>query len=197
MSGPPLGRRRGPSTARDDILDAARASFAERGYERSSLRSIARRAKVDPALIIHYFESKEGLLREALTPPRDPAEVVGAALADVAPERVGEELVRRVIAIWDAPAMTPVLQAMLRTALADEAAMSVLRDQFQRTVLSAVSVLVGGDGAGRRAELVAAQMAGLAVARYLLRLPEITAMSGDELARIVGPSVQRYLVGPV
>lgn len=193
----PRGRRPGTSTSRADILAAARELFAEQGYERASLRAIARRAGVDPALIVHFFGSKEGLLREAVTPPVDPRQVIGGALAGVPADRMGEELVRAVVTVWDSPAVNPTLTSMFRTAVSHQLAMTFLRETLQQTVVAAVSSLVDDDTSQRRAQLVAAQMAGLAAARYLIRLPEVVAMTPDELARSVGQSVQRYLTGPL
>ena len=197
MSRPARGRRPGSTTTRDDIVTAARALFAEQGYERASLRAIARQAGVDPALIVHFFGTKEGLLQAALTPPVDPASVIGAALAGVPPERLGEHLVRGVVNAWDDPALNPALTGMFRTAVTHDLAMSYLRQTLQRTVVAAVSALVSDDSAQRRAQLVATQMVGLAATRYLFRFPEVVAMTADELARAVGPSVQHYLTDPL
>lgn len=193
----PRGRRPGPGETREDILAAARELFAEQGYERASLRAIARRAKVDPALIIHFFSSKEGLLREVLTLPLDPAAVLGRGLADVPDDRVGTELVRVVLGVWENEALQPRLISLFRTAVSHELAMTMLRQTMQRTVIAAVSRLVDDETAQRRAELVATQMAGLAMARYLVRLPGISAMTPDELADAVGPCVQHYLTDPL
>jgi AcrR family transcriptional regulator len=197
MTTPARGRRPGASTSRADILAAARELFAQQGYERASMRAIARRAGVDPALIVHFFGSKEGLLKEAVTPPVDPAQVIGGALAGVAPDRMGEGLVRAVVTVWDTPAVNPVLTSMFRTAVSHELAMTYLRQSLQATVVAAVSALVDDGSGQRRAQLVAAQMAGLAAARYLIRLPEVAAMTPDELARAVGPAVQHYLTDPL
>jgi AcrR family transcriptional regulator len=161
------------------------------------MRAIARRAAVDPALIVHYFGSKEGLLRAAVTPPLDPRDVITTALADVPAARMGEELVRAVVSVWDSPAVNPILTSMFRTAVSHELAMRFLRETLQRTVVAAVSSFAGDDSTQRRAQLVAAQMAGLAASRYLIRFPEVVAMTPDELARAVGPSVQHYLTDPL
>lgn len=197
MSTPARGRRPGTSTSRADILAAARTLFAERGYERASLRAIAGRARVDPALIVHFFGSKEGLLTEALTPPVDPATVIGRALRGVDATQTGEHLVRGVVTVWDDPGVNPVLTSMFRTAVSHELAMTVLQQTLRRTVVAAVSSLVDDDTAERRAELIATQMAGLAATRYLIRLPHIVAMTPDELGRAIGPSVQHYLTDPL
>ena len=191
------GRRPGPSETREEILRAARELFARHGYEKASLRAIARNAGVDPALILHYFSSKDGLLREALTLPLDPSDVLAKGLADVPDDEVGEHLVRLVVSLWDRPALTHRLSSMLRVAMSHDLAMTVLRETFQRTVLVAVARLVDDESAALRAELVATQMIGIAMARYLLRLPEVSSADVDELAHMVGPTVQRYLTGPL
>jgi AcrR family transcriptional regulator len=197
VSTPARGRRPGSNTTRADILAAARALFARQGYERASMRAIARRARVDPALIVHFFGTKEGLLREALTLPVDPNRVIGEAVADAPAEHLGESLVRGVVTTWDSPAVNPVMVSLFRTAVSHDMAATFLRETLQRTVIATVSGLVDDDTAQRRAELVAAQMAGLALSRYLVRLPAVVAMSPEELARSVGPSIQHYLTGPL
>lgn len=197
MSPASRGRRPGPSTSRDEILAAARELFARHGYERASLRAIASKAKVDPALIAHFFGSKEGLLRQALTPPLDPAPVIGQAVRDAPAQRRGEYLVRGIVSVWDNPAVNPVLLSMLRTGLSHDLAMTVLRQTLQSTVITAVAGVADQDDANTRAQLVAAHMVGVAVARYLLRLPEVAAMTPDELGRVVGPAVQHYLTDPL
>lgn len=197
MSTAPRGRRPSGGDARADILGAARELFASDGYEKASMRAIARRARVDPSLIVHYFTSKEGLLREALALPMNPAQILSEGLDGVPDDQVGVELVRLIVGVWEQPAVQPRLQSMLRTAISHDLAMTLLRQMLQRTVIAAVSRLVEDDSAQQRAELIGSQMAGLALTRYLIRLPTLAAMSVDEVAEAVGPSVQHYLTGTV
>lgn len=197
MSAAPRGRRPSGGDARADILGAARELFASDGYEKASMRAIARRAHVDPSLIVHYFTSKEGLLREALVLPVDPTQMLAAGLDGVPDDEVGVELVRLIVGVWEQPAVQPRLQSMLRTAISHDLAMTLLRQMLQRTVIAAVSRLVEDESAQQRAELIGAQMAGLALTRYLIRLPTLAAMSVDEVAEAVGPSVQHYLTGTI
>ena len=180
MKARPRGRRPGSGDSRADILTAARVLFAELGYERASLRAIGRRAGVDPSLIFHYFESKEGLLREVLTWPVDPTDVLANGMAEVPPDEVGEELVRRVLSVWEDPRVHPVLLSMFRTAVSHELATSMVDD----------------DTADERAALIGAQMAGILVARYVIELPALTRMSKADVATAVGPAVQHYLTAP-
>lgn len=159
------------------------------------MRAIARRARVDPALIVHYFATKENLLREALVLPVEPAALLADGLAGVPDDEMGVELVRLILNVWETPTVRPMMQGMLRTAISHDLAMSVLRQMLQRTVVAAVSRLADDDSAQQRAELVGAQMAGVALTRYLIGLPTLAAMSVDEVAEAVGPSVQHYLTG--
>jgi AcrR family transcriptional regulator len=191
------GRRPGPSETRDDILEAARDLFSQQGYEKASMRAIARRAKVDPALIVHYFSSKEGLLTESLSLPLDPSAVLEEELRDVDDDERGEALVRTVLGMWERPALRQRLLSMLRVGMSHELVMNVLRQTFARTVLAAVAGLVDDDTAALRAELVATQMIGLMMARMVLKLPQVAEADPDAVARLVGPSVQMYLTGPI
>ncbi len=193
----PRGRRPGTTDTRAEILDAARELFAAQGYEKASMRAIAARAKVDPSLIVHHFASKEGLLREAITLPIDPRVLLASGLADVPDEKVGEELVRVVLGVWEKPAVRSRLLSLLRTAVSHDLAMTVLSQMLQRTAVAAVARLVDDDSAQMRAELVATQMAGLAMTRYLVQLPSVATASVDELAVAIGPSVQRYLTADI
>lgn len=197
MTGRTRGRRPGSSTTRDEILAAARQLFAEQGYENAGLRAIAGQAGVDVALIAHYFGSKQGLLREVLTPPVDPSQLIGQVLAGVDPDRMGEAFVRGVVAAWDAPDFNTALTSALRTAVTNDLAMTYLREMLMGTVIVAVSALSDDTHAGRRAELVAAQMIGIGVARYLLALPEVAGMTPEQIGRAVGPSVQHVLTAPL
>ncbi|MDX6556744.1 MAG: hypothetical protein QOD86_2939, partial [Miltoncostaeaceae bacterium] len=121
------GRRPGDSTeTRDAILEAAREAFAADGYERTSLRGVARAAGVDPALVVHYFGSKPGLFEAAMRPPFDPAEALPRLLAGD-PETAGLRLATFAVGIWDAPASRRILLGIVRAATTDEQAAEMLR----------------------------------------------------------------------
>ena len=191
----PRGRRPGDEDTRERILDSARRLFSERGYERASMRVIARDAHVDPSLIVHYFGSKQGLLEECLRLPVDPR-VVLAGAAQAPPEKRGELLVRALVAAWERPELQRHLLGMLRTGASHDTA----RDSLQRSLHDAVKPVVAGlaiDDPDRRSALVMSQIAGLAITRYFLRIPEVVALTPDEIIAAVGPTVQRYLTGPL
>lgn len=188
----PAGRRKGDSGTREAILSAAKQSFAEQGYAGTSLRALARTAAVDPALITHFFGSKDGLFEAALALPLDPGVVAPALLAD-GPDGLGERIVRTFLGVWDGtPGQGPML-AMLRSAVSHEDSAAKLRDLLVRVLLRPLAVGAGGADPDLRAALLASQVVGLAVTRYVLRLEPVASADADTLAATVGPTLQRYL----
>ena len=191
------GRRsQGSPDARQAILGAARELFAELGFERTTMRAVGTRAAVDPALIYHYFGDKDGLLAAAVEPPVD----LVAALAGIAddPGRAGEEIVRRVIGLWEnRPDVRARMLAMLRTALSHDHAAQLLRDILRAALLGALGDVLAGDQRELRAALVGSHLGGLALARYVLKLPGTASATTEDLVQAVGPTVQRYLTGPL
>jgi AcrR family transcriptional regulator len=188
---PPAG---GPDT-REAILVAARELFAERGYDPTTMRAVAGRAGVDPALIHHYFGTKDGLLEQAITLPADPAQVLAGVSED--PRHLGEQVVRRVLTAWDDPEAQTRLVALLRIAMSHERGAELLRDLITRTVLHVVQGYTADDRPLLRASLAASQLGGLAIGRYLLKVPALADAEVDELAALVGPTIQRYLTDPL
>jgi len=194
---PPRGRRPvgGPDT-REQILTAAGELFSELGFERTTMRRVAARADVDPALIHHYFVNKEGLLAAALVLPVDPA----ALLADLDqdPQHAGEAVVRRVLGVWEAdPETRRHLLGLIRVGLSHEYAAGVLRDLLGRTVLTALARVVADDRQSLRAALVGTQIGGLLLGRYVLGIPGVKDATPEELALAIGPVIQHYLNGPI
>ena len=194
---PVRGRRPlGSPDARQAVLGAARELFAELGFERTTMRAVAARAAVDPALIYHYFGDKDGLLLAALRPPVDEATVF-AGLAD-APERAGEELVRRLIGVWEErPEIREQMTAILRTGLSHDRASRLLRDILSSLILAALGDVLAGDRRELRVALIGSQMGGLMLDRYILQVPGAAAASPGDLIQAVGPTVQRYLTGDI
>jgi AcrR family transcriptional regulator len=192
---PARGRRpKGSPDARRAVLDAALELFAERGFERTTMRAVGTRAGVNPALIYHYFGDKDGLLAAAIEPPVD----LTAALARIGddPGRAGEEVIRRVIDLWDnRPAIRERMLAMLRTALSHDHAAGLLRDMLSSWLLRALGDVLADDQRELRTALIGSHMGGLMLARYLLKVPGAAAASPEELVHAAGPTIQRYLTG--
>ncbi|MFC9998859.1 TetR family transcriptional regulator [Nocardia sp. NPDC127526] len=188
------GRRPGQSGTREAILDAARARFAEVGFDKASIRSIAGAAGVDPALVHHYFGTKQELLIAALHLPLDP-DIIRARIAQVPDEALGEGIVRAVVGVWDTPVGTQAVAA-IRTLLGGGDA-ALARHFLLEVALKDVRVRVDsppGTGA-TRVMLAASQMVGLLVTRKILLIEPIASMPVDELAAMVGPNLQRYFTG--
>jgi AcrR family transcriptional regulator len=190
------GRRPGEPSTRDEILAAAGLTFAELGYDRATIRGIAGRANVDPALVIHYFGSKNALFAEVLTLPLRPREVFAHAAA-AGPDRIGVTVVRAFLEAWESPDQRVRLTAMLRSATTNDAAMQILRELLVREVFAPMTEMLGVPGGALRATLVGSQFVGLALMRYIGKVEPLASASIDELVEAVGPTVQRYLTGDV
>jgi len=194
---PPRGRRPvgGPDT-REQILNAAGELFSELGFERTTMRAVAARADVDPALIHHFFVNKEGLLAAALVLPVDPAALLAGLDKD--PAHAGEAVVRRVLGVWEAdPQTRRHLLGLIRVGLSHEYAAGVLRDLLGRTILTALARVVADDRPSLRAALVGTQIGGLLLGRYVLGIPGVRDATPEELALAIGPVIQHYLNGPI
>jgi AcrR family transcriptional regulator len=191
------GRRPGNPDTREAVLAAARAAFAERGYDGATIRGIATAAGVDPALVHHYFGNKDKLFLAAVEAPADPDELLPAVLASPRDE-LGAALVRMVLRLWDGPAR-PAGLALLRSAVSNEWTAKLLREFLVSKVLRKVVSTLGFDPDVRaaRASLVASQIIGLVMARYVLRLEPLASASPESLVAAIGPTVQRYLTGDV
>lgn len=192
---PPRGRRPagGPDT-REAVLAAARELFAERGYERTTIRGVAAAAGVDPALVHRQFGSKEGLLAEAITLPIEPEAILGGLGAD--PDRLGTEIATRVITVWETqPAVRDRMLAMLRSGISHEGAAGLMRDLLGRTLLRALGDLAAPDSRELRTSLVGTQLGGLMLGRYVLRVPGVVDAAPEQLIAAVGPVLQHYLRG--
>jgi AcrR family transcriptional regulator len=195
------GRRAGESGTRQAILAAARAGFAALGYDNATIRGIAASASVDPALVHHFYGTKEQLFAAAMQLPVVPSEVIAAALADGRrPPGVsaGEHLAATALELWESEEMRGPFTGLLRSAVTSEQAAAMLREFLTAAILRPVASLsrdTDHDRATFRSALIASQMLGLAVARYLLRIGPVATASREELARAVGPSLDRYLTG--
>lgn len=193
----PTGRRPGTPGTRDAVLAAARAGFAERGYAGATIRRIATDAGVDPALVHHYFGTKDQLFLAAVDAPVDPAALLAPVLAGPR-EDVGVGVVRTLLQVWDGPA-GPTVLALLRSAVTDERTAALLREFLQTRVLGPVlaGLAVPDAEVRARSTLVATQLVGLLVARFVLRLEPVATADPEQVAAALGPTVQRYLTGDV
>lgn len=192
------GRRPGHSGAKEHILAAAREQFATNGYEGASIRAIASAAEVDPALVHHYFGTKEKLFVAVVAPPADPDELIPQVVTgDV--DHLGERVVRMFLTVLESPATGPGFRALLRGALANDLSARLLREFFTRQVVrrltAALDGVVPAAEMPARAGLVASQIFGMVLMRYLIGLEPMASMSHEEVVAALAPTVQRYLTG--
>jgi AcrR family transcriptional regulator len=191
------GRRPGNQDTREAILSTARKAFGEKGFDGASIRSIATGAGVDPALVHHYFGTKDQLFVASLQLPVD-VDAVLSGLAAGGMDDFGERLVRTILGVWDSPAGSAAA-ALLRSAVAHEWTARLMREFLTTQILRRVLGHFDIDPveAPTRANLVASQMLGLLVMRYIIKMEPITHMDVEDLARMIGPTIQRYLTEPL
>jgi AcrR family transcriptional regulator len=186
------GRRPGTPDTREAILAAARRGFATRGYDATSVRAIATDAEVDPALLIHYFGSKEALFAEATgMPPGLPAII--ASLATVPPQDFGKVLASTYVRFVDSDDSRNAILALVRSAVSHDSAAAMLREFLTAQLLPVIIGFTAAPDAHLRATLVAAQLIGIALLRHVLRVEPLATAAPDEIAGLVAPAIQQYL----
>lgn len=186
------GRRPGGPDTRGAILEAARSSFAHKGYAGTTIRAVAADAGVDPALVHHYFGSKDDLFVASLEIPVDPRQLVPAVFAEGA-EGAAERLLRIFFSVWEDPEQRLPLVAMVRASLSGEGEPPLLAELLRRMIFAPIVEVLGLPDGQRRAQLVATQMLGLIIGRYVLRVQPLASMPVDEVVAWVAPTIQRYL----
>lgn len=191
--------RRGPGRPADGsdrralILDAARQQFAAKGYAAASVRGIAREAGVDPALVHHYFGGKEQVFVAAMRLPVNPGELLPQVLAGD-PEGIGERFVRTFLGVWARPDFREPFLGVLRSAFTSEQGAAMLREFVGSALLARVAGAAGFP-APLRVEAAAAQMVGVVLLRYVVRIEPVASAPEEELVALLAPTVQRYLSG--
>ncbi|MFE0176064.1 TetR family transcriptional regulator [Streptomyces sp. NPDC059002] len=184
----------GPAT-RDRILDAARDEFSERGYEKTSVRGIAKAAGVDSALVHHYFGTKEQVFEAAITVAFAPALEAPAAIEEGPLDEVGERLTRFIFGVWENPATRAPLLAIVRSAVTNETAAAVFRRLISAQLLGRIAGRIDLPDAELRAELAAAQLVGVALLRYVIKVEPLASAGVEQIVARVAPVVQGHLTG--
>lgn len=199
----PAPRRRGPGRPRQDEADdgpgtqerirlAARAEFAARGYDKTSVRGIAKAAGVDPALVHHYFGSKDDLFAAAIELSMEPALVLPVIIG-TGPDGLGERLARYFLGVWENPVTRAPLLAVMRSALTHEAAAKVLRRLILHRLLERIAADLNVPDPTFRAELAASHMVGIAILRYVVQVEPLASADPETIIELVAPTLQRYL----
>jgi AcrR family transcriptional regulator len=186
------GRRPGTPDTREAILAVARRRFATRGYDATSLRGIAADAKVDPALLIHYFGTKEGLFIAATGLPARLSELL-AGLDGASRHESAEALVRGYLAVVDSDQSRNAILALVRSAVSNEKAATMMREFLTTELLSVIARWTQASDAPLRASLVAAQLVGIAMLRHVVRVDPLVKASPDEIVALVTPVIEQYL----
>lgn len=187
-------RRKDAGDARAAILKAASAEFLANGYDDTSLRAIARRAGVDPALVHHYFDDKAELFAESLGAPVRPQDIVKLALSGPR-DRIGETVARAVLEALETPATRDRMRQLLRTALGHDFAARMLRQFLVREVLGRIASAIDAPDAELRATLAASQVVGVMVVRAGIQAEPLASAPVDDVVARVGPVIQWHLTG--
>ncbi|MEU1779140.1 MULTISPECIES: TetR family transcriptional regulator [Streptomyces] len=201
---PPAPRRRGRPArtdagdgpgARERILAAARAEFAERGYDKASIRGMARSAGVDPALVHHYFGPKERIFAAAVETAFAPALDAQAVVVQGPLDSAGERLTRFVLGLWEDPVTREPLLAIVRSAVANEAAAEVFRNLVYTRLMTRIAAELTATDAQLRSELAAAHLVGVIMLRHVIKIEPLASREIDQVVAMVAPAVQRHLTG--
>jgi AcrR family transcriptional regulator len=175
---------------REAILYAARVHFAADGYQRATIRAIAATADIDPSMVMRYFGNKERLFDAALDVDLGLPDLAGTPL-----ERLPHALIGHFLAPWEQDTAEGSLRLLLRSAATNERAAERLRAVLHEQFTNSLTGVLGAERAAAGSGLVAAQLLGVAFARYLLRLQPIAGLSVQALADLVAPSMRAALAG--
>ena len=195
VQGSAKGRRPGNRDTRGEILTAARHTFAAKGFAGASVRGIAAEAGVDAALVHHYFATKERLFLATVDIPIVLTDLIDHVTASGL-DGLGDRIIRTILSVWDSE-LQPSLVGAVRTALTDPGLTRTISEFLTLEVIGRIlrTVQVPEPEASRRAGLVASQVLGVIIGRYVLKLPPLAAQSSDHLAAAIGPTLQHYLTG--
>jgi AcrR family transcriptional regulator len=187
------GRRPGATDTRDDILAAAREVFGERGIDGATIRSVAGAAGVDPALIYHYFGSKQQLFVASMELPYQWQEVLPLIL-DGPRDEIGRRLVSQLLGFWEDPRVNPLFRGVVRSAATDPIAAEMVRRMLAEGPFAMMALSIGTPDAELRAMLMASHVMGVALLRYVLEIEPLASAPAEQVAAMVGPIIQGYLV---
>lgn len=193
MASSTRGRRAGAPDTRAAVLAAAQVSFAEQGYRGTTIRAVASAAGVDPALVHHYFGTKDDLFLAAMELPVDPRDVI-ASVTDGPVEEVAERYLTAVLGVWDDPAVRPALLIVARRVL-EPGGERLLSEGFLPVVIQPLGAILGLDRPEHRMSLVASQVMGLILMRYVLRVEPLASLPRDVVIATLAPTLQHYLTG--
>ena len=188
------GRRPGGPDTRGEILRSARESFADKGFAATSIRAIAREAGVDAALVHHYFDSKDVLFIEAMALPVDPRQVA-ARILDGPPEEIGRRIATVFLGVWESPDGQQRMKAIFRSIVSSDEVARMMREGVTQMIIQPVSRTLDVPDAHLRVSLVATQLIGVAMVRYLIELEPVASVDVATLIDRLAPVLQLHLTG--
>jgi len=180
--------RRSSEETKAVILAAARERFGASGFQAATIRAIAADADVDPAMVMRYYGNKDKLFAAAAE-----FDLKFPDFAGTDRTQVGRSLVRHFLARWEGD---EALVILLRSSATNGEAAQRMQEIFGTQLQPLVGSLVPADEAGVRAGLIATQILGMALCRFVLRLTPVVEMTPDEVVGWLGPTIQRYLGPP-
>ena len=184
------GRRPGPTHTPEAILTAARALFAERGFQATTIRAVAASAGVNTALVHHYFGTKDRLFVAALNLPLNPAEAIENLVAAGPRDQFAERFVRFFVSMWRDPVTGQPLQAVLRSAASTEQGAAMVRNLVEGVLLDRAAAL----GVPKlRVAVALSHLLGLVLAATIVRIEPLASATDDELVELIAPTIHRYL----
>jgi len=188
------GRRAGGEDTKAALVEAARAVFAEQGYQGATVRAIAARAGVDAAMVNHWFGGKQGLFAAITHLPFDPVELI-ETIVHGDRETLAERIIRNFVPIWDSA--EGGFAAVMLSVASQETAAAIMGQFFTKAVFGRITEVIGVDRSEWRAVLCGTQILGLGVVRYVLKLEPLASADVDTIVGLVAPNLQRYLTGDI
>ncbi|MFI5690751.1 TetR family transcriptional regulator [Kribbella sp. NPDC051586] len=188
------GRRPGGPDTRGEILQAARESFADKGFAATSLRAVARQAGVDAALVHHYFDSKEELFIETMAIPVDPRQIAATIIGGPRAE-IGRRIATAFLGVWESPEGQQRMKALFRSVVSSDEVARMMREGISQMIIQPVSQMLDVPDAQLRVGMVATQLVGVAIVRYLVGLEPVASIDVETLIDRVAPVLQLHLTG--
>ncbi|TCC11079.1 TetR family transcriptional regulator [Kribbella soli] len=188
------GRRPGGPDTRGEIVQAARESFADKGFAATSIRAVARQAGVDAALVHHYFDSKDELFIEAMAIPVDPRRIA-AQIVDGPRDEIGRRIATVFLGVWESPDGQQRMKALFRSVVTSDEVARMMREGITQMIIQPVAQVLDVPDAQLRVGLVATQLVGTAIVRYLVGLEPIASIDIETLIDRLAPVLQLHLTG--
>lgn len=194
ISGKSVGRRTGGGDTRASILRAAQYLFSSQGLDQTTMRQIAARADVDPALIVHYFKTKQQLFMESVAPIIDShrADTLTKILEQAERAEMGQKIAEAFVATITNDKILPLILSVIRSITSDSGAADIMRTFSEHSLIRVIEEYVPEPDRRLKAELIASQFIGILVARYIIRVEPLASAEPAALVAYLAPRLQLY-----